>query len=123
VRSLVDSSGWIEFFSSGPRAGQYASYLSRPSELVTPTIVLYEVYKRIKRERGEEAALASAGQLHGTVVVPLSDSIALLAADLSIRHGLAMADAIIYATALEQGAQLVTSDADLQDLPNVVYIR
>jgi predicted nucleic acid-binding protein len=123
VKTIVDSSGWIEFLSSGPRANRYASYVSRPSEIITPTIVLYEVYKRIKRDRGEEAALASAGQLHGTELVPLSDSIALLAADVSLRHGLAMADAIIYATALEQGAQIVTSDADLKDLPNVVYIR
>jgi predicted nucleic acid-binding protein len=123
VKTVVDSSGWIEFLSSGPRAKQYASYVFRPSEIITPTIVLYEVYKRIKRDRGEEAALASAGQLHGTELVPLSDSIALLAADVSLRHGLAMADAIIYATALEQGAQIVTSDADLKDLPGVVYLR
>jgi predicted nucleic acid-binding protein len=123
VKTIVDSSGWIEFLSSGPRGAQYAPYISRPLELITPTVVLYEVYKRIKRERGEEAALASVGQMHGTVLVPLSDSIALLAADVSLRHGLAMADAIIYATALEQGAQIVTSDADLKDLSSVVYIR
>jgi predicted nucleic acid-binding protein len=123
VKTIVDSSGWIEFLSSGPRAGHYASYVSRSSDLLTPTVVLYEVYKRIKRERGEEAALASVGQLHATVLVPLSDSIALLAADVSLRDGLAMADAIIYATALEHSAQIVTSDADLKDLPNVIYIR
>jgi predicted nucleic acid-binding protein len=123
VKTVVDSSGWIEFLSSGARAKQYTAYIARPSELITPTIVLYEVYKRIKRDRGEEAALASAGQMHGTELVPLSDSIALLAADVSLRHGLAMADAIIYATALEQGAQIVTSDADLKDLPGVVYLR
>jgi predicted nucleic acid-binding protein len=123
VKTVVDSSGWIEFFSSGPRAKQYTAYIARPSELITPTIVLCEVYKRIKRDRGEEAALASVGQLHATDLIPLTETIALRAADVSLRHGLAMADAIIYATSLEHGAQIVTSDADLKDLPKVVYIR
>ena len=91
--------------------------------LITPTIVLYEVYKKIKRERGEETALLLAGRLNATQVIPLTESIAFLAADVSLRHGLAMADAIVYATAKDQEAELVTGDADLKDLPGVVYIK
>ncbi|MFO0766052.1 MAG: PIN domain-containing protein [Nitrospiraceae bacterium] len=53
----------------------------------------------------------------------MTDSIAYLAADLSLRHGLAMADAIIYATAQDQGAEVITGDADLKDLPGVRYLR
>ena len=45
------------------------------------------------------------------------------AADLSLRHGLAMADAIVYATAKDQEAEVVTGDADLKDLPGVVYVK
>ena len=56
-------------------------------------------------------------------MIPLTEPIALLAADLSLRHGLAMADAVVYATARDQEAQLITGDADLKDLPGVVYIR
>lgn len=56
-------------------------------------------------------------------MVPLTESIALLAADLSLREGLAMADAIVYATAKDQGAEVVTGDADLKDLPGVVYVK
>ncbi len=123
MKTLVDSSGWIEFFGGGPLAGRFASYFSSSARLVTPTIVLYEVYKKIKRERGEETALLITGRLSGTQVVPLSTSIALLAADLSLRHGLAMADAIVYATSRDQEAQLITSDADLKDLPGVVYLK
>jgi len=123
VKVLVDSSGWIEFFTGGPLADRYASYLTPSAQLVTPTIVLYEVYKKIKRERGEETAVLFAGRLNATEVVPLTESIAFLAADLSLRHGLAMADAIVYATAQDQGAEVVTSDADMKDLPGVVYVR
>jgi len=52
-----------------------------------------------------------------------TESIALLAADFSLKYGLAMADAIVYTTAQDQRAQLITSDADLKDLPGVVYLR
>lgn len=120
---LVDSSGWIEFFTGGPRAGRYAVYLTPRYEVITPTVVLYEAYKKIKRERGEETALLFTGRLGATRVIPLSESIAYLAADLSLRHGLAMADAIVYATAQDHAAEVITSDADLKGLPGVVYVR
>ena len=53
MKVLLDSSGWIEFFTGGPLAERYAPYLTSRHQLITPTIVLYEVYKKIKRERGE----------------------------------------------------------------------
>jgi len=123
LRLLVDSSGWIEYFSGGPLADRYGSYLLRHAELITPTIVVYEVYKKLKRERGEELALRLTARLTATEVIPLTESIALMAADVSLQHGLAMADAIIYATARDQDAQILTGDADLKDLPGVVYLR
>ncbi len=123
MKVLLDSSGWVEFFTGGPLANRYAAYLAPRYQLITPTIVLYEVYKKIKRERGEETALLFAGRLNATQVIPLTESIAFLAADLSLRHGLAMADAIVYATAKDQGAEVVTGDADLKELPGVVYVK
>ena len=123
MKVLLDSSGWIEFFTGGPLAERYAPYLTSRHQLITPTIVLYEVYKKIKRERGEETALLFSGRLSATQVVQLTESIALLAADVSLRHGLAMADAIVYATAKDQEAEVVTGDADLKDLPGVVYVK
>lgn len=123
MKVLLDSSGWIEFFTGGPLADRYAAYLTPRYQVVTPTILLYEVYKKIKRERGEETALLFAGRLNATQVILLTESIAFLAADLSLRHGLAMADAMVYAAAKDQEAQVITGDADLKDLPGVVYVR
>jgi predicted nucleic acid-binding protein len=123
LKVVLDSSGWIEFFTGGPFAERYAAYLTPRYQLITPTIVLYEVYKKIKRERGEETALLFAGRLNSTQVIHLTESIAYLAADVSLRHGLAMADAIVYATAKDQEAQVVTGDADLKDLPGVLYVK
>ncbi|MEM7481792.1 MAG: type II toxin-antitoxin system VapC family toxin [Acidobacteriota bacterium] len=120
--NLVDSSGWLEFFSDGPLADHYAEYLADPSKVLTPTVVLYEVYKWIKRSRSEEEALIVAARLTGTMVVSLQPTVALEAGDLSLEHGLAMADALIYATALHHQASVITSDADFEHLPGVVYL-
>jgi len=119
---LVDSSGWIEFFTEGANAGKYGAYLEKASRLVTPTIVLFEVYKLIKRERTEEEALLAVAQIQKTRVVPLSESLALAAADVSLELRLAMADSIVYATAKAESAELVTGDKDLGRLPGVIYI-
>jgi predicted nucleic acid-binding protein len=56
-------------------------------------------------------------------IVPVDASLALEAADLALEAGLAMADALIYATARRHGATLVTGDADFVDMPNTVVIR
>jgi predicted nucleic acid-binding protein len=88
---------------------------------VTPSVVIYEVYKVLKRDESEEDALRAAAQMMKTNVVPLTETLALEAADLSLEHGLAMADAIVYATGRDQGAEVVTTDADLGRLPGVVF--
>jgi predicted nucleic acid-binding protein len=55
--------------------------------------------------------------------VPVEESLALEAADVSLELGLAMADSIVYATARRHGATLVTADADFAGLPGAVVIR
>jgi predicted nucleic acid-binding protein len=118
---VIDSSGWLEFFTDSPLAEQYAPHLADFSQILTPVIVLYEVYKRIKRERSEEDALVAAAQLRKTRIVPLTETIAIKAADLSLDHQLAMADATVYATAILHDAIVVTSDSDFESLPGVIY--
>ncbi|MEE8278431.1 MAG: type II toxin-antitoxin system VapC family toxin [Thermoanaerobaculia bacterium] len=120
---LVDSSGWLEYFTDGPLADDYAAHLEELSEVLTSVVVLYEVYRWIKRERSEEEALLAVAQIDKTEVVPVTPTLALTAADLGLEHGLAMADAMVYATALLNQANLVTSDADLAHLQGVVYLE
>lgn len=120
---VVDSSGWLEFFAKGPLADAYAGHLRALHEVITPTVVVYEVYKVLKRERNEEEALRAVAQMGKTRLVDLTDRIALTAADVSLAHQLAMADAAVYATAQAEGATLVTSDSDLASLPGVIYLK
>jgi predicted nucleic acid-binding protein len=119
---VVDSSGWLEFLTNGPLADEFANRLKHPSGVMTPTIVVYEVYKHSKRLRGEELALDAMAAMQKTRIVPLDDEIALVAADLSLEHKLPMADAIVLATARLHDAEVVTSDADFKDVAGVTYI-
>lgn len=122
---LIDSHGWIEYFSDGPLAPKYSVYIESADiyEFITPSIVLYEVYKKIKPIRGETAALeAIAHIIEHTVVVGIDGKIAISAAEINLNHKLAMADAIIKAVAESVNAKLVTGDPHFKGLSDVVLI-
>jgi toxin FitB len=122
---LVDSCGWIEYFGEGPLADHYAGIIEKTDkdEIVTPTIVLYEVYKKIKCTRGEEKALEAYAQLSLTRVIDLTSSLSIKAADLIIKNEIAMADAIVLATANACGAQIITSDKHFMKIDNAKFIN
>jgi toxin FitB len=119
---VVDSSGWVEFFTDGPLADGYAKHLRALSSVLTPAIVLYEVYKRLKRDLSEDDAIIAVSAMQRTRIVPVDQQLALTAADLSLEHGLAMADALILATARLFRAELITSDADFDGIRDVTYL-
>ena len=117
--TLVDSSGWIEYFTDGQLAGRFAPYLEDLEEVTTPTIVIFEVYRVIRRQRSEEEAMAAVAQMQKSRVVDFDQFLALSAAEASIEHRLAMADAIVFATARAHRVELVTADADFEGLAGV----
>lgn len=41
--NVVDSSGWLEYFADGPNADFFAPAIENTSELVVPTISIYEM--------------------------------------------------------------------------------
>ena len=122
---LIDSYGWIEYFRDGPLADKYAPYIegANMSNTLTPTIIVYEVYKRLKKERGQQVALEAFAQMTRTSILPLDEGAALSAADISLNKDLAMADAIIYSAAKTHRAELITSDQHLKDLESVTFIE
>jgi len=120
---LLDSYGWIEYLREGPLAKQYSEYLDDLSQVITPIIVIYEVFRKIKRERGDEQALLVLAQMRKTKVIDITEEVALLAADVSIKYGLPMVDAFIYAIALKEGVSVVTSNQHFENLDNVIFIK
>ena len=122
---LIDSYGWIEYFTDGPLAEKYASHIegANANNTLTPTIIVFEVYKRLKKERGQQVALEAYAQMTRTRILPLDEGGALSAADIGLKKELAMADAIIYSAAKTNKAELITSDQHLKDLENVTFIE
>ncbi|MBI4167885.1 MAG: type II toxin-antitoxin system VapC family toxin [Candidatus Aenigmarchaeota archaeon] len=123
---MVDSYGWIEFFATKDKNNKYTAYIEKanPKEYITPSIVIYEVYKKIKMEAGEEKALeACAYIMSNTSVAHLTEKLALEAADFSIALGMAMADSIVVATAKANSAKIITGDEHFRKLENVELIK
>lgn len=119
--NIVDSSGWLEFFIDGANAENFAEPLADREQLIVPTIIIFEVFKVILRERGENSALQAAALLRQGIVVELTEDIALSAARLSLNHKIPMADSIILATARANDATLWTQDDDFKGLDKVRY--
>lgn len=119
---LVDSSGWLEYITEDPKADLFAPYIQSTRPLIVPTIVLFEVYKRLVRENGEPMGKRFLSQAYRNSIVPLDQHVAISAAELSLNFKLAMADAIIYATARACSARVVTSDQDFARLPDVILL-
>ncbi len=118
---IVDSCGWLEWFTNGHLAESYGKYLEPSENLLVPVVILYEVYKILKREIGEEKSLPAIGYMKNSLIVPIDDILALKAADIALENRLAMADAMVYATSVTYSCPLYTSDVDFKDLPLVHY--
>ena len=121
--NVVDSCGWLEYFGKGANGDFFAPAIQVTAELVVPTISIYEVYKRVAVQRGEEEALSAIGWMTLGLVTDLTQEIALMAADLSLAHKLPMADSIILATARANDAILWTQDEHFKGLSHVKYVQ
>jgi predicted nucleic acid-binding protein len=120
--NVVDSSGWLEYMSGGTNADFFAPAIRETDQLLVPVICLYEVFKRVAVQQGEQNALQAVGLLYRGSIVPITDELALQAAQLSILSHLPMADSLILAVAQLHEATVWTQDEHLRDLPGVKYI-
>lgn len=119
---VLDSSGWLEYLTDGAKAESFAPYLEGSVSVLLPAVVLYEVRKILLLREGKTSADVFLSDALRRTIVAFDETLALRAAELSIIHKLSMADAIIYATALQCGAPLITSDAHFADLPGVTLL-
>ena len=120
---LVDTSAWIEWLIDSATGAKVAEHLPEQAEWIVPTMVQLELAKWLTREVGEDKADQVIAFTQVCHVVPLDTEIALAAAEACREHKLATADAIIFATAREQGATLLTCDAHFEGLPGVTLIE
>jgi len=120
--NLVDSSALIEYCMGTAGGMRFATAIEDRVNLIVPSVVIYEVTKRLRKLFGEDEADEIVAEMtYGAAVIPLDAKLAISAARISAQHNLAMADAIIYATAEAHDATLWTQDEHFKNLPNVRY--
>ena len=120
--NIVDSSGWLEFFADGANASFFAPVLGDATELLVPTISIYEVYKRVRQQRNRSDALAAIAVMQQGQVIDIDADIAVRAAELSVAEKLPMADSIMLACAKLHDAVLWTQDSDFRDISGVRFV-
>ncbi len=120
---VVDTSIWIEWLTGGPLKQLLTKEFPHQAQCVVPTIVQLELAKWLTREAGEDQADQVLAFTQKCVVAPLDTRIALTAAGLHRQYKLATADAVVYATALEYGADVLTCDAHFAKLPRVLFLQ
>ncbi len=120
--NVVDSSGWLEFFASGPNVNVFRVPIRNTSELIVPAISIYEVYKRLLQQTDKNSALRAVSIMKMGKVVELDASLAMNAAEISFDLKIPMADSIILATSRQYNATLWTQDSDFQGIEGVLYI-
>ena len=120
----LDSFGWIERLTNGPKATKYNKVIdqTRHENIITSVVVLYEVYRKVKKLKGELIALESIAGLTQTKLVPIDQTLALEAADYNLEYSLHFSDALVYATARHFNSDLYTSDQHFKGLPFVKLI-
>jgi predicted nucleic acid-binding protein len=121
--NVVDSSAWLEYFANGPNAQFFAPAIEDSEQLLVPTLILYDVFKRVLQQTDENKALQAAATIQQGRVLSLNGELALSAARISMDNRLPMADSIILATTRAYDATLWTQDEGFKGLEGVKYRR
>jgi toxin FitB len=119
--NVVDSCGWLEYIDDGDNADFFEAAILDTEHLIVPALTIFEVCKRIYAQRDEFWAVRTKEFMTRGRVIELGADSLLAAAMFSSKQKIAMADAIIWQTAHEHKATLLTQDIDLKGLPHVKY--
>lgn len=121
--NVVDSSGWLEYFANDKNSDFFAPIIEDTPNLIVSTINIYEVFKRILQQRDENDALQAAAVMQQALVVDVTAAVSLLAAGISYKMKLPMADSLTLATAKSMNAILWTQDSDFIGITDVRYSK
>lgn len=119
--NIIDSSGWLEYFSDGPNAIHYLPPLNDTSSLIVPVLTIYEVFRVVLRESNENKALQTVAAMQKGKLIDLTANMAMNASRLSLQYNIPMADSIILATARAYKCIIWTQDSDFLNIDGVNY--
>ena len=120
---LIDSWAWIEYFR-GSEAGEKArEYIESENEIIISTINMAEIYRWILRFYDEKIAEKKRNFIKKRVIIiDVTEEIAIEAAKIKHKLKWGLGDSIIYATAKQEKAKVLTGDPHFKGLKDVIYI-
>jgi predicted nucleic acid-binding protein len=121
--NIIDSSFWLEYLAGTEAGNTVSKVIENPDDFIVPSIILYEVFKKLLLETNEGNALFAIAHIKQGKIVDLDAGLALSAAKLSKEYKLPMADSIIYAATLKYNCILWTQDQHFSELPSVKYFN
>ena len=121
---IFDSSCWLEYFAGSAHCTKYAKIIQKTDEIIIPTIIFYEVFKKLLLETDENTAISFIAHLKECKIVDIDFNISLEAARTSVEKKIPMADSIILAVANNHKCILYTHDSHFKDIANDIrYIE
>ncbi|MDR2630902.1 MAG: type II toxin-antitoxin system VapC family toxin [Spirochaetaceae bacterium] len=121
--NIVDSSLWLEYFAGTDTGNMVSKTIENIGELIVPSIVLYEVFKKLLLETTEDNALFCIAHMKQGKIINLGDTLSLSVARLGVKFKLPMADSIIYAVTIKYEGILWTQDRHFSGLDFVKYFE
>lgn len=119
---IVDTSIWLEILFSQPLKERCLKEIQGKSVHI-PSLCFYECLKKLRSKLSDTESMEAISSLSHYTPVDMTPEIALFAADLSIEHGLGMADSIVLAHAHALDVPLLTLDNDFAKIPGVKILR
>ena len=120
---FVDSSIWVGYFM---RTNELLGKLidSHEGKVFTSALSFYEVPRKLHMLKRNEAFVKEAIRFmrENSMIIAVTDEIALHSVEWALKNKLAIADSIIYQSSLSSEAVLVTSDNDFRGLPKAQVV-
>jgi len=128
-RYVLDSYAWVEYII-GTRMGRFVqSFLEMAEQCYTPSIVIAELSTKFEREnKQKEWEMFFKFIKNKSSIVPLDSNLANQSGKMKIElrekeKTIGLADAIIYQTAINLNASLITGDKHFEDFPEIIYLK
>ena len=121
--NVVDSSAWLSYFAGDEKSKHFANPIENVKQLIIPSIILYEVFKCILREKNESSALQAVAHIQQGKIIQLDSILSIESAQIGHEYKLPLADSIIYAVTLKYDAILWTQDSHFAELEKVKYFK
>lgn len=126
-RIVVDTYAWVEYFSGSDQGLKAKKILEGKFEIFTPSIVIAELSDKYRRENMSEWEIRFRFIKLKTKILFLDEATANRAGELKQilkknYKDAGLADAIVWAHALDMNARLITGDKHLKNLENSIDI-